>query len=108
MMDQSQHDVVEALLHKQFDGPVLDEGFSQRVLQRLPQRRRHVAWPLWGGMLAGIVACWLALLFAPLVDAGWRDCLSGHWSAPAVTLLLAMLGMAALASVWGVAEVDDH
>lgn len=108
MKDRSQDDVVEALLRRQFDGPVLDGGFSQRVMQRLPQRRRRVAWPLWGGMLLGAVACWLTLSFSPLVDTGWGDCLSGHWSAPAVTLLLVMSGMAVLALAWGVTEADDR
>lgn len=107
-MNPSQDAMIDALLRKQFDGPALDEGFSRRVMQRLPQRRRRVAWPVWGGILVGAVACWLALLFSPAVDAGWHDCLGGHWSAPAVTLLLAMLGMAVLALAWGVAEADDR
>ena len=107
-MNQSQDDAIEELLRKQFDGPVPDEGFSRRVMQRLPLHRRRAAWPVWGGIVAGTVACWLALLFSPIVYAGWHDCLSGHWSASAVTLLLAMLGMAALALAWGVAEAEDR
>lgn len=107
-MNPSEDEMIDALLRKQFDGAMLDDGFSQRVMQRLPQHRRRVAWPVWGGMLLGVFACWLALSFSPLVDAGWRDCLSGHWSAPAVTLLLAMLGMAVLALAWGVTEADDR
>ena len=105
-MNPSNDELIDALLRSQFDGPVLDEGFSRRVVQRLPQHRRRVAWPVWGGMLAGAATCGLALLFSPVVDAGWRDCLGGHWSAPAVTLLLAILGMAVLALVWGVAEAE--
>ena len=107
-MNPSQDAMIDALLRKQFDGPVFDEGFSRRVMQRLPQRRRHVAWPVWGGILVGVIACWQVLLVWRVVDGGWQGCLSGHWSARTVTLLLAILGMAVLALAWGVAEADDR
>lgn len=107
-MNQSQDDAIEGLLRKQFDGPVLDEGFSRRLLQRLPQRRRRVTWPLWFGIATGAVACWLALLSSPLPRTAWRDWMSGEWSAPTIMLLLAALGMAMLALAWGVAEADDR
>ena len=106
-MNHPEDDAIESLLREQFDGPVRDEGFSDRLMRRLPRRRR-ATWPLWGGTLGGAVACWVALLFSPLVGAGWRDCLNGQWSAPSVTVLLAMLGMAMLALAWGLAEADDR
>ncbi len=107
-MNPSDDELIDALLRSQFDGPVLDEGFSRRVVQRLPQHRRRVAWPVWGGMLAGAAACWLALLSSPLLQTGWREWVSGEWSAPAITVLLAMIGMALLALIWGVAEADHR
>lgn len=105
-MNQSQGDAIEELLRKQFDGPVLDEGFSRRLLQRLPQRRRRVTWPLWFGIATGAVACWLALLSSPLPRTAWRDWMSGEWSAPTIVLLLVALGMSMLALAWGVAEAE--
>lgn len=107
-MNQSRDDAIEALLRKQFDGPVRDEGFSERLMQRLPWRRRRVAWPLWAGALAGAVACWLALLPSRLLRNGWQDWIGGHWSAAGIAVLLAMLGMALLALIWGVAETDHR
>jgi len=107
-MNPSRDDAIESLLRSQFDGPVRDEGFSEQLMQRLPHRRRRVAWPVWGGMLVGAAACWLALLPSPLVDAGWHDWAGGHWTASAVAVLAAMLGMALLALAWGVAEADDR
>ncbi|HEY3521147.1 MAG TPA: hypothetical protein VGK80_08915 [Rhodanobacteraceae bacterium] len=106
-MNHDRNDAIEALLRKQFEGPVPDEGFSRRLMQRLPHRRR-VAWPMWGGIPLGAVACWLALLRSPLLRIGWRDWVSGHWSASAITILLAMLGMVMLALIWSVAEADDR
>lgn len=107
-MNPTRDDAIESLLRRQFDGPVPDEGFSTRVLQRLPQRHRHVTWPLWSGIVAGAVACWLALLPSPLLRDGWKGWVIGHWSAATVTLSLAMLGMAMLALAWGVVEADDR
>ena len=107
-MNQTQDDEVEALLRQQFDGPVCDDGFSERLMKRLPKRRRRITWPVWGGILVGVVACWLAMLRSPLLRIGWWDWMGNHWSAPAVTVLLVALGMAMLAVAWGVAESDDR
>ncbi len=101
-------DEIDALLRRQFDGPLPDQGFSERVMQRLPKtRRRRVAWPLWAGVVAGLGACWSQLLPAPLLQAGWRDWAGGELSAPAITLLLVAAGMSLLASCWSLAEADE-
>jgi hypothetical protein len=107
-MNPSQDDAIEALLRRQFDGPVPDAGFSRRVMQRLPRRRHRVVWPLWAGILSGAAACWVVLQFSRLLQIGWHDWLGGHWSASAVTVLLAMIGMILLTLAWGVAEADDR
>lgn len=107
-MNEERDDAVEVLLRKHFDGPILDEGFSERLMVRLPRRRRRVLWPVWGGLLAGAVACWLAVLRSPLLRIGWRDFVGGDWSAAAITLLLVVLGVAMLALAWSVVEADDR
>jgi hypothetical protein len=107
-MIHERDEMIEALLRKQFNGPVPDDGFSERTMRRLPQRRRRIAWPVWGGILVGAVACWLELLRSPLLHIGWRDWLCREWSASAITVLLAILGMASLALAWSVAEVEDR
>lgn len=107
-MSHTQDDAIESLLRKQFDGPVSDEGFSQRLMRWLPQRRRRVTWPLWTGIAGGTVACWLALLSSSLLQAGWADWMHGDWSAAAISMLLVALGMAMLAIAWGVAEAGDR
>lgn len=107
-MNHAQEDAIEALLRRQFDGPIRDEGFSERLLQRLPRRRRRVVWPLWTGVLAGIVACWLALLPSQLLRDGWQDWVGGHWSTAGIVTLTMMAVMALLALAWGVAEADDR
>ena len=39
-MNHEHDDAIEALLRTAFDGPVRDDGFSARVMQRLPPRRK--------------------------------------------------------------------
>lgn len=107
-MNEPSDATIETLLRKQFDGPLRDEGFSDRVMQRLPRRRRRSTWPLWGGLLLGAGACWLALLRSPLLQRGWREWSHGGYSVATVTLLLAILGMALLALAWSVVEMQDR
>lgn len=107
-MKHEQDDAIDALLRQQFDGPTADEGFSQQVMAKMPPRRRRIAWPLWSGVLVGTAACWLTLLSSPLLHVGWRDWLSGQWSASTITILLAMLGLATLALAWSVVEADER
>lgn len=99
-------DTIDALLRKEFDGPVRDEGFSERVMQRLPLRRGRAMWPLWVGVLVGIVACWLGLLHAQILHAGWNDWMHAEWSLPALAVLLVVAGMSLLALWWSVSEAE--
>ena len=101
-------DEIEALLRRNFDGPVSDAGFSEKLMQRLPPRRRRAAWPLRSGILAGVGACGVSLLRSPLLGDGLHDWLHGEWSVPAVALLLTAAGMSLLASWWGATEADTR
>ena len=105
MSDMHDNDI-EALLRQNFEGPVANDGFSEKVMQRLPARRR-IKWPLLGGALAGVAGCALSLLRSSLLSDGWRDWLRGEWqSMPAMVLLLAMAGMTLLACWWGASEAE--
>lgn len=106
MTHSHEDDTVDALLRRQFDGAVPDDGFCDRVMQHLPARPRRRTWPLWSGMAAGMAACALSLWSTPLVHLGWRDWAGGELSAQAITLLLALAGMSLLAMCWSLAEAD--
>lgn len=108
MSEQENDDAVERLLLAHFEGPVPDDGFCDRAMQRLPVRRRLQVWPLALGMTLGGALCWLSLLSTPLLHAGWRDWLSGNWSAPAVVLTATMAGVSLLALAWTAAEIEDR
>lgn len=95
---------IESLLRQDFAGPVPDAGFSDAIMRHLPSRRRRATWPLWAGALAGIAACWLGLLHAPPLHAGWSDLMGGEVSAPAIVMLLAVAGLSSMAGWWAVTE----
>jgi hypothetical protein len=99
---------LDALLRQAFDGPMPDAGFSDRLMQRLPSRRRTSVWPLVAGILAGAGACWLSLGETPLWRSVWRDWHIGQCSSSSVIVMGAMLGMALLALAWTLVEADDR
>ncbi|HSX59975.1 MAG TPA: DUF5056 domain-containing protein [Tahibacter sp.] len=107
-MNHSDDTEIETLLRAQFDGAVPDDGFSDRVMQQLPPRRRRAAWPLAGGIVAGMAACWLSLVSTPLLQAGWQNWISGELSASAVILMSVIAGMSLLACWWTTMEAEDH
>ena len=104
-MNHSDNDEIEALLREQFDGPVPDDGFAERVMQQVPPRRRAV-WPVVAGIVAGIGACWLSLLPASLLQVGWQNWISGELSASAIVLMAAAAGMSLLACWWTTMESE--
>jgi hypothetical protein len=107
MMNEPHDDDVDALLRKHFDGPVPDDGFCERVMQRLPPPRRRATWPVWTGILVGAASCWTSLQAMPLLRAGWHDWTHGAWSPSAAALLLAMACMTLLAFGWALVESRD-
>jgi hypothetical protein len=107
-MNEAHDDTIDALLRRQFEGPVIDGGFSERVMQQLPPRRRRVAWPLWLGVLLGAAACWMCLVHVPLLHLGWRDWLAGELSTSVIGMWLAMAILSLLAMGWSLAESSNR
>ena len=107
-MNNPDDDAIEALLRKQFEGHVPDDGFSARVMQRLPSHRSRTTWPLWVGLLVGAGVCAWSLLSSPLLQAGWRDWMASELSVPAIVLLIPVAGLSLLALLWAVMEIEDH
>lgn len=70
---------IDALLRRGFEGPVADDGFSDRVMRQLPARRRPLRWQLPVCMLAGLGACLWSLSSAPLIRVGWQDWMRGSY-----------------------------
>ena len=107
-MNPIHDDDIDALLRRSFDGPAVDDGFSDRVMQLLPPRRRASTWPLVAGVLTGTVLCGLSLSASPLWRAAWHGWLAGAGSMSTVIVLSTMAVMSLLALGWTLAEAEDH
>jgi hypothetical protein len=103
-MKEPQGDTIDALLRQQFEGPVADDGFSEKVMQHLPPRRPRKVWPMWLGVWLGAAACWICLINVPLLHVGWRDWLAEEPSTSAIGMLLAIAAMTLLTMGWGLLE----
>ena len=101
-------DPIDVLLRDQFDGPVTDQGFTDRVLAGLPARRRAATWPVAAGTVLGAMVCGYSLSQSPLVGAGWQDWMAGHWSVEAVALMLAMMVLPVMLLLWTLAEAGGR
>ncbi|MFT3810566.1 MAG: hypothetical protein QM698_11665 [Micropepsaceae bacterium] len=107
-MNDKADDDIDALLRAAFEGPVPPGDFCDRVMARLPVRRRRFPWTVAAGLAAGVAFCGWSLGAAPLARTGWRDWFSGDLTAPAVILMLAAAGFAVLASVWTMTEATER
>ena len=101
-------DDIDVLLRQSFDGPALDAGFCDRVMQQLPPRRRPSVCPLAAGILVGAVLCSLSLHNSLLWRAAWHGWLVGTWSTSTIIMLSTMAGISLLALGWTLAEADEH
>ena len=106
-MTPDNDDAIDSLLRAGFDGPVADDGFTDRLMRRLPPRRRPVPWLAIAGAGIGLVVGWLSLWPSPVLHAGWSEWLHSRPSTAAFTLLLVVAGMSLLGLGWGLAESDD-
>jgi hypothetical protein len=105
-MSDPSNQSIETLLRRSFDGPVPDNGFSERVMQLLPARRVRVNPMVAAGIVAGIAACWIALTSTSLVRDAGHDWTSGKPSSSILIMLAAIAGMSLLASWWAMAEAE--
>jgi hypothetical protein len=103
-MNEPLDDEIDVLLRRQFTGPIADEGFSARIMHSLPPRRRRIAWPIWLGIMMGVVVCWLSVGDSPLLQTGWSDWSSGVLSMQTIGMWLVMSALSLLALGWGLAE----
>jgi hypothetical protein len=95
---------LDALLRRDFGGPVEDAGFTDAVIRTLPARGRPHPLLVPAAALAGALLAWLSLLSAPiwqqLVDE-WQT--GGFGTASAVVCAL-LMGIGLLGCGWALEE----
>ncbi|MBV1774590.1 DUF5056 domain-containing protein [Burkholderiaceae bacterium DAT-1] len=106
-MHETQEDPIEALLRMQFDGPVADDGFTDRVMQQLPRQRRS-RWPIYLGLTLGTLLCLSTLLiWTPFDSLHWPQN-GGSLTACTLAWLCTSLVFSLLSLWWGLYESGDR
>lgn len=105
-MSDHSNESIENLLRRSFDGPVPDNGFSERVMLLLPARRARRNWLVPAGIIAGTFSCWIALTSTSLIRVASHDWASGKLSTTILIMLAAIGGMSLLASWWAMVEAE--
>ncbi|TXI90335.1 MAG: hypothetical protein E6Q34_09120, partial [Burkholderiaceae bacterium] len=90
VIDQSElhHVSIDQLLQDYYEAPVEDGGFSQRLMQTLPRKRRMKLNWIVVGQAFGFIALLWKMSSTTLVQNAWQD-LSAGQSSPMVWLLCA-------------------
>ncbi len=105
VIDQSEldHVGIDQLLYDYYEDPVADGGFSQRLMQTLPRKRRmKLNWVVVGLALGFIALLW-QMSSTTLVQNAWQDFTAGQLS-PMVWLLCA--GFGTLSSLFAFCLID--
>lgn len=102
-MNDIQDHELDAWLRHAFEGPVPDDGFAMRVMQRLPPRRRRRSL-LPAAALAGGLLAWLALASAPLEQLAAHEWLAAGFTPGSAVLLALLFGTVLLACAWALEE----
>jgi hypothetical protein len=95
-------DTIDELLRAHFT--VADDGFSAKVMQRLPRRRRFPAWGPMIGAILGVTACALCLFTETLLGAGGTPGMRGPNASAVVVWTAIATGLSLLAMGWAIAE----
>ncbi len=106
-MAEEPNDPIEDLLRERFEGAVPEDGFSGKVMQRLPQRRRFQGWLPAVGVLLGAVASGVGLFWGRLPEVVWRGGTSGHMTGAVIVWMAIAGGISMMGMGWAVVEGDD-
>lgn len=97
-------DKLDALLRRQFPGPVADDGFAARVMQALPPRRQPRTWLLPGAAVAGSLLAWLALMPSPVWRQATQEWLAGDLGAATLGLGVIAFAVTLASCAWSLEE----
>ncbi|GGX21090.1 hypothetical protein [Undibacterium macrobrachii] len=97
---------IEALLSDAYDGPVADDGFSVRVMQKIPaQRKTHHSYSLIA-FAAGLFALMWQVLSSSLFEKAWHDLAQAQFSVTVMVLFAVFFGASLLVSAWALTEAE--
>lgn len=97
---------IDALLRDVFDGPVADDGFSVRVMQKIPtQRKTHHSYSLIA-FAVGLFALMWQVLSSSVFEKAWHDLAQAQFSITVMVLFAVFFGASLLISAWVLTEAE--
>jgi hypothetical protein len=103
-MNDLSDEAIDALLRRDFEGPVADDGFSLRVMHALPTRKRRPTWLLPLALAGGGALAWAALTPSSLWLEVAREGATGSPGPATVLFLVVMLGTGLVGCAWALEE----
>jgi hypothetical protein len=103
-VNETQDQELDEWLRREFEGPIVDDGFTTRVMRLLPPRARKRTWPLPAAATAGGLMAWLALSPSPLVELAALEWLAADFGRSSAMLLALLFGTVLLGCAWALEE----
>lgn len=97
-------ETLDALLRREFEGSVEDDGFSARLMRTLPARRTRRQWLMPGLAFSGGLLTWISLLPTSLPELTASASQTGGLSAAVASICALMLTISVLACGWALDE----
>lgn len=103
-LDDASDPRLDDLLRRHFPGAVADDGFSARVMRRLPPRRAPRTWLLPAAAVVGSLLAWLALMPSPVWRQVAQEWLARDFGAASVGIGVLLLAVTLVSCAWSLEE----
>lgn len=105
MNHQVEHSV-DALLRELKEEPVADDGFCDRVIQKIPARRKTNYVYLAIAFAVGMLAFFWQMVSTPMFLQGWHDLAQGQVSMAVMLVCAVFFLVSLLVSAWVLTEPE--
>lgn len=97
---------VDELLRDFYESPVADDGFCDRVMQKIPAQRKSNHIYLVIGFVVGMLVLLWQMVSIPLFQNGWHDLAQGQFSISVLILCALLFGVSLSVSAWVLTEPE--
>jgi hypothetical protein len=97
---------VDELLRELYEAPVADDGFCDRVMQKIPKRRKTNYVYLAVAFAVGMLAFLWQIGSTSLFQQGWHDLAQGQFSFAVMLVCVVFFGVSLSVSAWLLTEPE--
>lgn len=97
---------IDALLREVYDEPVADDGFSVRLMQKIPTQRRTQHRYTLIAFVIGLLALMWQVLSSSWFETARRDLAQAQFSVTLMVLFAVFFGASLLVSAWVLTEAE--